>query len=65
MGSIFELLFEPETVTARCLHHPQPRIVHYSRRRGVVRSFPRPTAHGENLEVRRPNFGRLIGYRAR
>lgn len=62
MGSVFELVFEPETVTGRCLHHPQPRIVHYTRRSGVVRSFPRPTISGENLEVRRPNFGRLIGY---
>ncbi len=63
MGSLFETVFEPETVTARCLHHPRPRIVSYTRRRGVQRSFARPTMTGENLEVRRPNFGRLIGYR--
>jgi broad specificity phosphatase PhoE len=63
MGSLFEIVFEPDTVTARCMHHPQPRIVSYTRRRGVQRSFARPTMTGENLEVRRPNFGRLIGYR--
>jgi 2,3-bisphosphoglycerate-dependent phosphoglycerate mutase len=63
MASVFELLFEPETVTARCLHHPQPRIVYYNRRRGAVADFPRPTMTGENREIRRPNFGRLIGYR--
>jgi len=61
MGSVFELVFEPHSVTARCRHHPQPRIVNLTRR-GVVRRFPRPTLVGENLEVRRPNFGRLIGY---
>lgn len=64
MGSLFEIVFEPETVTARCLHHPQPRMVHYTRRRGPVQSFPRPVMGVENREVRRPNFGRLIGYQA-
>jgi broad specificity phosphatase PhoE len=63
MGSLFEIVFEPETVTARCLCHPVPRIAHYTRRRGPIRTFPRPTMTGENLEIRRPNFGRLIGYR--
>ncbi len=62
MGSLFEIVFEPEAITARCLHHPQPRIVHYTRRRGPIGSFARPTMVGENREVRRPNFGRLIGY---
>lgn len=62
MGSLFELVIEPETVTARCLCHPQRRIVHHTKQRGPVRSFSRPTMTGENLEVRRPNFGRLIGY---
>ena len=62
MGSLFDLVFEPATVTARCLHHPDPRIVHYNRQRRPIRSFPRPTMTGENREVRRPNFGRLIGY---
>lgn len=64
MGSLFEVVFEPETITARCLHHPRPRALHHSRRRGVVRSFARPTMVTENLEVRRPNFGALIGYRS-
>jgi len=65
MGSLFEIVFEPDFVTARCLHHPRPRVVHYTRRRGPVQSFSRPTMVGENREVRRPNFGPLIGYRAR
>jgi broad specificity phosphatase PhoE len=64
MGSLFEVVFEPEAVTARCLHHPQPRIVHYTRQRGCVQSFPRPVMGVENREVRRPNFGPLIGYQA-
>jgi len=63
MGSLFEIVFDLKTVTARCLHHPQPRIMNYTRRRGAVRRFARPTMVGENREVRRPNFGRLIGYR--
>lgn len=64
MGSLFEVAFEPDAVTADCLYHPYPRIVHYNRRRGaIVRSFSRPTMTGENRHVRRPNFGRLIGYR--
>jgi broad specificity phosphatase PhoE len=64
MGALFEIVFEPETVTARCLHHPHPRIVRLNRRDVRVSRFPRPTMAGENREVRRPNFGRLIGYRA-
>jgi phosphohistidine phosphatase SixA len=63
MGSVFELVFEPETVTARCLHHPQPRIVRLTRHGRAVSHFPRPTRSGENREIRRPNFGPLIGYR--
>jgi broad specificity phosphatase PhoE len=64
MGSLFELAFDPQTVHARCLHHPEPRIVHYNQRRGaIVKGFSRPTMTGENREVRRPNFGQLIGYR--
>jgi broad specificity phosphatase PhoE len=63
MGSLFEIVFEPETVTARCLHHPHPRIVRLTRGRVGVAHFPRPTMTGENREVRRPNFGPLIGYR--
>jgi broad specificity phosphatase PhoE len=62
MGALFEIVFEPETVTARCLHHPHPRIAHLTRTRGRISKFPRPTMVGENREVRRPNFGRLIGY---
>ena len=63
MGSLFEIVFEPETVTARCLHHPHPRIVRLTRGGKSVTKFPRPTMTGENREVRRPNFGPLIGYR--
>ncbi len=61
MGSLFEIVFEPDTVTARCLHHPRPRIIHYSRRKGMRRSFGRPTMNGQNRMVCRPNYGRLIG----
>ena len=63
MGSVFEIVFEPETVSARCLAHPHPRIVRLTRAGTLVSSFPRPTMTGENREVRRPNFGPLIGYR--
>jgi broad specificity phosphatase PhoE len=62
MGSLFEIVFEPGTVTARCLHHPRPRIVHFNQQRRHVSRLARPTMVGENREVRRPNFGRLIGY---
>jgi broad specificity phosphatase PhoE len=65
MGSLFEIVFEPDAITARCLHHPNPRIVRLNRRGARVASFPRPTMTGENREVRRPNFGALIGYRDR
>jgi len=63
MGSVFELVFQPETVVARCLHHPRPRIVHCGPAGEIVRSFPRATIGGENREVCRPNFGRLVGCR--
>lgn len=63
MGSVFEIVFEPDTVTARCRQHPRPKVLHHSRR-GAVRNLVRPTIAVENREVRRPNFGRLIGYRA-
>ncbi len=61
MGSLFEIVFEPETVTARCLHHPSPRIVHLRQQSRAISHFPRPVLGVENIEVRRPNFHRLIG----
>lgn len=61
MGSVFELEFSPDGVAARCLHHPEPRIVHFIKRHGPVHSFGRPNMVGENLEVRRPCFGALVG----
>ena len=61
MGSLFEIVFEPETVTARCLHHPSPRIVHLRQQSRAISHFPRPVLGKENVEVRRPYFRRLIG----
>ncbi|MBU0641305.1 MAG: histidine phosphatase family protein [Planctomycetes bacterium] len=63
MASVFELLFEPEFVTARCLFHPAPRIMQLRNGR-IVPYFPRPTGPMENRVVRRPNPGPLIGYAA-
>jgi len=61
MGSVFELAFEPQYVTARCLFHPKPRILCLRHGR-ALRSAPRGTIGGENRYVRRPNPARLIGY---
>jgi len=63
MGSVFELTFEPQYVTARCLFHPEPRILG-PRHGRPVRNAPRGTIGGENRYLRRPNFARLIGYHA-
>jgi len=63
MGALFEVVFEPKTVIARCRHHPEPRILHRTQRGGLVATLPRQNAGVECREVRRPNFGRLIGYR--
>jgi broad specificity phosphatase PhoE len=62
MGSVFELLFEPRGVTARCRHHPTPRIS-YFRDGQPVGAFPRPAMHGENFFLERRNVAALIGYR--
>lgn len=62
MGSVFELTIEPDSVTARCLLHPEPRIL-YLRRGRPVRTLPRPVVVGENRYLRRPNYGPLIGDR--
>jgi broad specificity phosphatase PhoE len=62
MGSVFELLFEPRGVTARCLHHPTPRIS-YFRDGQPVGAFPRPVMHGEGRFVERRNIAALVGYR--
>jgi len=61
MGSVFELVFEPDVVTARCLHHPHPRITHIGARGNWVTAFSRPGMTGENRVIRRPNFGFLVG----
>ncbi len=64
MASVFALRFTPQHVTAECLFHPQPRIVHCCNGRRL-RRLPRPVfGLGENTFVRRPNQGRLIGGRA-
>lgn len=64
MASVFALTFTPRHVTAECIFHPQPRIVHCRNGR-VLRCLPRPVfGHGENSFVRRPNHCHLIGYRA-
>jgi broad specificity phosphatase PhoE len=60
MGSVFELAFEPQYVTARCLFHPEPRILG-PRHGRPIRNAPRGTIGGENRYLRRPNFARLIG----
>ncbi len=64
MASVFELVFDPDTVTARCLFHPAPRIMSMHNGQPLER-LPRPVhGHGERACVRRPNRLRLIGYRA-
>ena len=63
MGSVFEVVLEPRYVTARCLFHPEPRILCLRHNR-PVRCAPRATVGGENRFVRRPNFGSLVGYRS-
>lgn len=62
MGSVLELEFAPVGVVARRLLHPTPRVVHIVKGRGPMRDFERPTMPVENTEVRRPNFGELIGF---
>ena len=63
MASVFELSIEPRWVTARCLFHAQPRILHLVR--GTARArLPHPVAgSAENDVMRRQNWLRLIGYR--
>ena len=61
MGAVFELLIEPEHVTARCLFHPQPRV-HHALYRVRYERLPRPVpGTGENRYLRRPNWLRLVG----
>jgi len=65
MASVFELAFEPTAVTARCLFHPQPRVLSVWNRRTLT-SLPRPVAGDlENRVVRRPNWVGLVGYGVR
>lgn len=61
MASVFALTLNDETVEAECIFHPEPRIVAFRENRATKR-FPRPTGVGENLHLRRPNVGRLIGW---
>lgn len=64
MASVFELVIAPETVTARLLAHPQPRIFHRFHNGATLERVPRPmTGAGENAFIRRPNYLRLVGYR--
>lgn len=62
MGSVFELVFTADEVTATCLFHPEPRILDYHE--GIIRrTYVRPNGPAENKFMRRRNMGRLIGYR--
>lgn len=61
MASVFELVFTPREVTARCVFHPNPRIMEL-RKSLVISRYSRPIfGHGENSSMTRPNWGRLIG----
>ncbi|MBL8877481.1 MAG: histidine phosphatase family protein [Phycisphaerales bacterium] len=61
MASVFELVFTPREVVARCVFHPSPRIMEL-RKSLVVSRYARPiSGHGENSSLTRPNWGRLIG----
>ncbi len=62
MGSVFELVFTPDEVTATCLFHPEPRILDY-REGNIRKTYVRPNGPAENKFMRRRNMGRLIGYR--
>ncbi len=62
MGSVFELVFTPDEVTATCLFHPAPRILDYHEG-NIRRTYVRPNGPAENKFMRRRNMGRLIGYR--
>ena len=63
MGSLFELEFARDRVTAKCLHHPEPRMVHKVRGRRPLRSFLRPVQTVESTEFVRPDYTALIGFR--
>lgn len=64
MASVFELVFEPTAVTARCLFHPLPRVLSVWNRRTLT-SLPRPVVGDrESRIVRRPNWLGLVGYGA-
>ncbi len=64
MASVFEVLFEPRTVVARCVFHPRPRIHHF--RAGLARpGLPWPVPGGrEGPVVRRANWLHIVGYSA-
>lgn len=61
MASVFELVFTPTGVAARCLFHPTPRIMELRKSQAITR-YPRPIAgHGENEALTRPYWEKLIG----
>ncbi len=62
MASVFELVFEPDAVTAHCFFHPEPRVHHTQY--GLLRTGPRRPVPGglESRLVRRANWLRIIGY---
>jgi broad specificity phosphatase PhoE len=62
MASVFELLFEADAVTARCVFHPEPRV--YYTQYGVLRPRPRRPVPGgvESRLLRRANWLGIIGY---
>jgi broad specificity phosphatase PhoE len=64
MGSVFELLFEPDAVTARCVFHPAPRVCYTQY--GLFWPRPRRPVPGaaESRLLRRANWLAIIGGRS-
>ncbi|MFH1748224.1 MAG: histidine phosphatase family protein [Planctomycetota bacterium] len=61
MASVFLLSITPHEITAECLFHPHPRVVH-CRGGQRWRCLPRPVfGLGKNGVVRRPNLTMLVG----
>ncbi len=61
MGSVFELVFTRDEVTATTLFHPKPRILDFHGG-NLRKTYARPNSPTENRFMRRPNMHRLIGY---
>ncbi len=64
MASIFELTIAEDTIAARCVFHPRPRV-HFLRDKTAQARPPWPVPGGaESVLVRRANWLALVGYRA-